>query len=82
MIGKTLEIKTQTKWKYEDDLCVGCGERRETSEELFTYAGLADDDDDNVSYTINSELNSDMIEVARRIKKRLKVRKKIMDDNG
>ena len=80
--GKTLEIKTQKKWRYEDDLCVGCGDRSETIEELLTCAGLADGVDDNVSYNIDSNNISDMIEVAKRIKKRLKVRKKILDDNG
>ena len=80
--GKTLEIKTMKKWKYEDDLCVGCGERSETIEELLTCAGLADGDDNNVSYNIDSEHINDLIEVAKRIKTRLKVRKKIIDDNG
>ena len=70
------------KWKSEDDLCVGCGDRSETIEELLTCAGLADGVDDNVSYNIDSNNISDMIEVAKRIKKRLKVRKKILDDNG
>ena len=80
--GKTLDIKTQKKWKYEDDLCLGCGERSETVEELLTCVGLADGDGDNVTYITDSVHISDIIEVAREIKKRLKVRKKIIDDNG
>ena len=80
--GKTLDIKTHKNWKYEDDLCVGCGERSETVEELLTCAELADGDNDNVSCNTDSEEITDIIEVARQINKRLKVRKKIIDDNG
>ena len=72
--GKTLDIKTQNKLKEEDNLCVGSGERSETVEEMLTCAGLADGDDDNSSCNIDSVDISDMIEVVKRIKKRIKVR--------
>ena len=48
----------------------------------MTCAGLADGDDGNSSYNMDSVDISDMIEVAKRIKKKIKVRKKILDDNG
>jgi hypothetical protein len=38
--------------------------------------------EDNASYNIDSAEISDIIEVAKRIKKRIKMRKKILDDNG
>ena len=32
---KTLDIKTWKRWKYDDDLCVGCSEKSETIEEIL-----------------------------------------------
>ena len=34
--GRNLDIKTHKKWKYDDDLCVGCGKNVESEEELIT----------------------------------------------
>ena len=34
--GRTLEIKAHKKWRYEDNLCVGCGINDETEEELLS----------------------------------------------
>ena len=40
--GKTLDIKTYKKWKYDDDLCVGCGVNVETVDEILTCTGYSD----------------------------------------
>jgi hypothetical protein len=40
--GNTLDIKTQKKWKYEDDLCVGCGERSENSSYNINSVDISD----------------------------------------
>ena len=38
--SKTLDIKTQKCWKYEDKICIGCQDRVETGEEVLTCVGL------------------------------------------
>ena len=43
--GKTLDIKTNKKWKYDDDLCVGCGVNVETVDEILTCTGYSDKND-------------------------------------
>jgi hypothetical protein len=39
--NRNLEIKTHNKWKYEGDLCVGCGENVESEEELMMCESLS-----------------------------------------
>ena len=39
--GKNLEIKAHKKWKYNDNICVGCEEREETEEEFLSCPGLS-----------------------------------------
>ena len=34
--GKNLDIKEHKKWKYKDNLCIGCNTRIETEEELLS----------------------------------------------
>ena len=34
--GKTLDIKLQKKWKYDDKLCSGCYENEESGEEILS----------------------------------------------
>ena len=38
--SKTLDIKTQKCWKYEEKICIGCKDRVETGEEVLTFVGL------------------------------------------
>ena len=51
--GRTLEIKAHKKWRYEDNLCVGCGKNDETEEEILSCPGLMDTDETkiNISYS-------------------------------
>ena len=37
MRGKTLEIKDHKKWKYDDNLCVGCSTHIETEKNYFHF---------------------------------------------
>ena len=39
MRGKKLEIKDHRKWKYDDNLCVGCSAIIETENELLSCPG-------------------------------------------
>ena len=34
--AQKLDIKMHKKWKYDDTVCVGCGQKDETGEEILT----------------------------------------------
>ena len=38
--GQTLDIKTQKKWRYSDNVCTGCDLNVETIEEILSCSGL------------------------------------------
>ena len=83
MRGKTLDIKEHKKWKYENNLCVGCGKNAESEVELLSCPGFCEKEEDNygnLSYSVVFGHNvSDMVKVAKEIRKRLKVRDKILE---
>ena len=83
MRGKTLEIKEHKKWKYENNICVGCGKNVESEMELLSCHGFCEEEEDNcenLSYSVVfGEDVSDMVKVAKEIRKRLKVRDKILE---
>ena len=37
--AKCLDIKIHKKWKYKDDVCIGCGKNSETEEEFLSCKG-------------------------------------------
>ena len=83
--SKTLDIKTQKKWKYEDSNCVGCGEKLETVEEILACSGLSENSEQEPTLAyenIFSDNIQEVIKVAIGLKKKLKARKKIIDDKG
>ena len=49
--GGNLEIKAHKKWKYKDNICVGC----ETEEEFCSCPGLSEQNENNISYNLVSE---------------------------
>ena len=73
---KTLDIKIWKRWKYDDDLCVGCNEKPETIEELLickTYNGK--EGDENVDFNCLfgqsfSEIHQFGTALMRRVRKR------------
>ena len=81
--GKTLDIKSQKKWKYEDNICVGCGKTEESIEEILSCSGLGVNNDEKgkpVEYDwVFGQSVTGMIEVGQKIKKRLKVTQQILD---
>ena len=83
MRGKTLDIKQHKKWKYENNLCVGCGENPESEMELLACPGFCEgkeEHSENLSYSLVFGDNvKDMVKVAKEIRKRLKVRDKILE---
>eukprot|EP00092_Neocalanus_flemingeri_P051013 GFUD01059162.1.p1 GENE.GFUD01059162.1~~GFUD01059162.1.p1 ORF type:complete len:206 (-),score=48.58 GFUD01059162.1:20-637(-) len=81
--GKTLDIKTQKKWKYHDNLCVGCGISVETVDEILTCTGLCEQNDvvkKQITYNlVFGDSTSDMVEVGKALKKKLRLRMKIIE---
>ena len=84
--GKTLDIKSHKKWKYEDDICVGCGKNTETENLILSCEYLSDKNQKGfkaVPYSlVYSNAVSDMIDVASQLKKRLKIRQKILEEKS
>ena len=84
MRGKTLEIKEHKKWKYENVICVGCGKNIETEKELLECPGFCEGADTSMEKLPNSVVFggkvSDMVRVAKEVRKRLKVREKILEN--
>ena len=74
--GQTLDIKTQKKWRYSDNVCTGCDLNLETIEEILTCSGLIKHDE--VEEIGRDESFLDIVMVAIRLKKRLKVRQQII----
>ena len=82
--GKTLDIKTHKSWKYDDKLCVGCQANLETENELLICEGYCEENevpDNAISYNlVFSESAKEMIQVAKVIKRRLKVKERLLDN--
>ena len=81
--GRTLDIKVHKKWKYDDDMCVGCQLRQEGEQELMDCPGYKSDkieiQEDMLYSMVFGNNSSEMFKLAKIIQSRLKVRKKIMD---
>ena len=84
--GRNLEIKAHKKWRYEDDICVGCGKNVETEDELLQCEGLREEGEvqsEKYAYSwFFGESVTRMVNLAMEIEQRLKIRKKILDDPG
>ena len=78
----TLNIKTQKKWKYKDDICIGCGLNTEDGDEILKCKQYSDgENDEKISYSwFFSGNSSDMAKVANVLLKNLKKRDKIMEE--
>ena len=80
--GKTLDIKTYKKWKYDYDLCVGCGVNVETVDEILTCTGYSDKNDTTNKLTFSllySGNTRQMVEIGKVLQKKLKMRQKIIE---
>ena len=80
--SKTLDIKAQQKWKYEDKLCIGCSIKDETGEEILLCRNLSNTNNENeqmnYDWFYENSIN-DMVKVAKNLSERLKNRQKIID---
>ena len=53
--GRNLDIKKHKKWKYEDDICVGCRSRKECEQELIDCPGFKSqnkESQEDLSYSV------------------------------
>ena len=80
--SKTLDIKTQKCWKYEDKICIGCQDRVETGEEVLTCVGLGGQ---NVTKPVEydwfySEDVNRIRDVAKVLNEKLKIRNKKIEN--
>ena len=77
--GKILDIKTQQKWKYEDNICVGCQENIESGEEILRCKTLGKNEKE-ISYEwFYSDMVFKQIEAGKLMIKKLRKRKTIRE---
>ena len=74
------------RWKYSDAICVGCGKKVESEEELLVCDGFLHKkkrSTENLSYSwLFGSSVSLMMKVAKSIEMRLKVRKSLIEEHG
>ena len=81
--GRNLEIKEHKKWKYSDNICVGCDKENESENELLSCPGLVKQGHHKTKLlyeSLYSENTYEMFRVGTEIRKRLKCRKKILEE--
>ena len=80
--SKTLDIKSQRKWKYQDNSCIGCKVREETGDEILSCWYYGEDKWKKPIYydMFFGDKASDMKIVGRIMMEKLKRRKEIIDD--
>jgi hypothetical protein len=77
--SKTLDLKIQKKWKYEDLLCSGCHENEESGEEIFSckYFG---ENEEKITYTwFYSGKLDEQVSAAKVMMRKMKIRKSLRD---
>ena len=78
--GKTLDIKLQKKWKYDDILCSGCNINQESGEEILACDSLGENQE-KVTYSgFFSSSVEEQVKVAKVMSRKLKVRQKIREE--
>ena len=77
--GKILDIKTQQKWKYEDNICVGCQVNIESGEEILQCNTLGKNEKE-ISYDwFYSDMVKKQIEAGKLMIKKLRKRRTIRE---
>ena len=78
--GETLDIKLQKRWKFEDVLCSGCKNEKESVNEILRCKHLGMENEKLRYSMFFSEAVDDMVLVGKEMLKRLKVRKRIREE--
>ena len=78
--GRSLDIKLQKKWKYEDKLCTGCNLMEESGEEILHCKNLGENENGAPYVWFFSDLVDDQLTVGKIMMKKLKERKKLREE--
>ena len=77
---KTLDIKTQQKWKFNDRMCVGCEKKEETGEEILNCFKLQKMGNNNISYNgFYSSSVEEVVAVGKVLQDGMRVRQQILE---
>ena len=81
--SKTLDIKTQQKWKYADKICIGCKTNEESGDEILlceklNYQNRVAENPINYNWFFKSTV-SDIVKVGLVLENGLKEREKILE---
>ena len=79
---QALDIKTHNRWKYDDDICVGCNARPETIEEILSCTNLCGNTEETRSICCDwliSGSGRQMFIVGKILAQRLKTREKLIE---
>jgi hypothetical protein len=78
--SKTLDIKVQKKWRYEDIKCSGCRINDETGNEMLNCKSFCENDSEMPYDWFYSDSVEQQISVAKTMMKKLKVRQKLREE--
>ena len=78
--GKTLDIKSQKRWKYDDLQCTGCSQKIESGEEIMQCEYLGSNQLGAEYSWFFSDLVSKKISAGKVIMKKLQKRKKLREE--
>ena len=79
---QTLDIKTHRRWKYDDNICVGCNTRQETIEKILSCTNLGDNNEETRSICCDwliSGSGRQMFILGTILAQRLKTREKLIE---
>ena len=79
---QALDIKTHNRWKYDDDICVGCNTGQETIEEILSCRNLGKNNEERRSICCNwliSGSSRRMFIVGKILVQRLNTRGKLIE---
>ena len=77
--GRTLDIKMDKKWKYDDKSCSGCKTNDETGEEIMMCKELGENSE-NIGYKSFFDDLTEQMKAAKILEKKLKMREKIREE--
>ena len=78
--SKTVDIKVQKSWKYDDKLCSGCKQKEESGNEIL-FCKSYGENVKNITYSwFYSENVQDQVSAAKLMMEKLKVRKRIREE--
>ena len=78
--GKTLDIKLQIRWKYNDTLCSGCKVNENSVDDMLGFGSFGESSE-KISYSLfYSNEVLDQISVGKVMMKKLKAKEKMIEE--